>query len=333
LHADLGSILTAFAPRARGRPEHLGVEDELDVIVATDCISEGQNLQDCDCVVNYDIHWNPVRIVQRFGRIDRLGSPNSRIQLVNFWPNLDLDAYIGLERTVSGRMKLLDVSATGEENIIEAESGDRMNDLDYRRTQLQALQERAIDLDDLSSGVSITDMTLNDLRLDLAQLSASEREELPTFPIGLHSVLPESAEFPAGALFVLRAETDAALTAIAEADPLRPHVLIYIGIDERVLVSPSEPKRSLDLLRLAANLPVEASAAAWTRFDKATRGGDRMDIWARLLRVAIDSITGRAEERMAETLFSTAGAAGAGGTSGLDDWEVVSWLAIVPDDG
>lgn len=332
LRADLASILTAFAPQARNRPESLANEDELDLIVATDCISEGQNLQDCDCVVNYDIHWNPVRIVQRFGRIDRLGSPNTRIQLVNFWPNLDLDAYIGLERTVSGRMKLLDVSATGEENIIEAESGDRMNDLDYRRTQLEALQERAIDLDDLSSGVSITDMTLNDLRLDFAQLSASEREELPIFPMGLHSVLPESADFPAGALFVLRAESEAALTAIADADPLRPHVLIYIGADERVVVSPSEPKRALDLLRLAATLPVEASAAAWARFDKATRGGDRMDVWARLLRVGIDSITGRAEERAAENLFSAAGAAGAGGASGLDDWEVVSWLAIMPDD-
>jgi superfamily II DNA or RNA helicase len=333
IRAELGPILTAFSPQSRGRPESLASEAELDLIIATDCISEGQNLQDCDCVVNYDIHWNPVRIVQRFGRIDRLGSPNTRIQLVNFWPNLDLDAYIGLERTVSGRMKLLDVSATGEENIIEAESGDRMNDLDYRRKQLEALQERAIDLDDMASGVSITDMTLNDLRLDLAQLDAAEREELPLLPIGLYSVLPESADLPAGALFVLRAETDAARNCIAAADPLRPHVLVYVGADERIFVSPSEPKRALDLLRLAATRPADANADAWARFDKATKGGDRMDAWVRLLQVAIDTITGRAEERAAESLFSTSGAAGAGGASGLDDWEVVSWLAIIPHDG
>lgn len=332
LRADLGAILTAFSPQSRGRPDSLADEDELDLIIATDCISEGQNLQDCDCVVNYDIHWNPVRIVQRFGRIDRLGSPNTRIQLVNFWPNLDLDAYIGLERTVSGRMKLLDVSATGEENIIEADSGDRMNDLDYRRQQLEALQERAIDLDDMASGVSITDMTLNDLRLDLTQLSTIERDEINGLPIGIYSVLPASTDFPPGALFVLRAETSAALASIADADPLRPHVLIYVGADESIFAAPSEPKRSLDLLRLAAATPAEANEAAWSRFDKQTKGGDRMDAWTRLLRVAIDSITGRAEERASRNLFSMAGAAGAGGGSGLEDWEVVSWLAIVDDD-
>ena len=329
LRADLGAILTAFSPQSRGRPDSLATEEELDLIIATDCISEGQNLQDCDTVVNYDIHWNPVRIVQRFGRVDRLGSPNSRIQLVNFWPNVDLDAYIGLERSVSGKMKLLDVSATGEENIIEAESGDRMNDLDYRRQQLEALQERAIDLDDMASGVSITDMTLNDLRLDLAQLDAGEREDLVKMPGGLHSVLPASADFPTGALFVLRAETDAARACIADADPLRPHVLIYVSADEIVFVSPAEPKRALDLLRLAATIPADVVADAWKRFDKTTRNGERMDPWVRMLRVAIDSVTGRADERASRSLFSVAGAAGAGGVAGLDDWEVVSWLAII----
>lgn len=329
LRADLGAILTAFSPQSRGRPEALAHEEELDLVIATDCISEGQNLQDCDCVVNYDIHWNPVRIVQRFGRIDRLGSPNARIQLVNFWPNVDLDAYIGLERTVSSRMKLLDVSATGEENIIEAESGDRMNDLDYRRRQLEALQDRAIDLDDMAGGVSITDMTLNDLRLDLAQLTPEERGELPKMPGGLHAVLPAGADFPAGALFVLRAETDAARACIAEADPLRPHALVYVRADGVVHVSPAEPKRALDLLRLAATTPPALVADAWGRFDEATRDGERMEPWARLLRIAVDSVTGRAAERASRSLFSADGAAGAGGVAGLDDWEVVSWLAII----
>jgi superfamily II DNA/RNA helicase len=144
-------------------------EGELDLLIATDCISEGQNLQDCDWLINYDIHWNPVRIIQRFGRIDRIGSPNQRIQLVNFWPNMELEEYINLEQRVSGRMVLLDVSATGEENLIEQQSGNPMNDLEYRRKQLLKLQDTVIDMEDLSSGVAITDLTLTDFRIDLAQ--------------------------------------------------------------------------------------------------------------------------------------------------------------------
>ncbi len=332
LRTDLASLLTAFAPRARSRPDTLAGEEELDLIIATDCISEGQNLQDCDCVVNYDIHWNPVRIVQRFGRIDRLGSPNRVIRLVNFWPNMDLDAYIGLERSVSGKMILLDVSATGEENIIEAGSGDRMNDLEYRRKQLEALQSRVVDLDDLSSGVSITDMTLNDLRLDLLRLPAAERDGLAALPPGPYAPIPASADFPPGALFVLRAETPAALATISPADPLRPHALVYVGADEAVVLPPSQPKRALDLLRLAAATSADGQAEAWARFDAATQAGSRMDVWQRLLAVAIRAVTGKAEERAVESLFTTGGIEGAGGDTGLDDWEVVSWLAILPPD-
>ena len=142
LRTDFASMLTAFSPRSKERPAELADEGEIDLLIATDCISEGQNLQDCDTLINYDIHWNPVRIIQRFGRIDRIGSPNARIQLVNFWPNMELEEYINLEQRVSGRMVLLDISATGEENIIEQQSGNPMNDLEYRRNQLLKLQER-----------------------------------------------------------------------------------------------------------------------------------------------------------------------------------------------
>ena len=116
IRKDLSSIITSFSPISKERdkisPE---LTQEIDLLIATDCISEGQNLQDCDYLVNYDIHWNPVRIIQRFGRVDRLGSRNDQIQLVNFWPNMELDEYINLEARVSGRMVLLDISATGEE--------------------------------------------------------------------------------------------------------------------------------------------------------------------------------------------------------------------------
>lgn len=156
LRSDMGTILSAFSPRSKERPVELAEEGEIDFLIATDCISEGQNLQDCDFLINYDIHWNPVRIIQRFGRIDRIGSTNTQIQLVNFWPNMELDEYLDLESRVSGRMVLLDVSATGEENVIEFQAGNQMNDLEYRRAQLQQLQDTVIDLEDLSSGVSIT---------------------------------------------------------------------------------------------------------------------------------------------------------------------------------
>ncbi|MET3710767.1 hypothetical protein ABIC65_001469 [Sphingomonas trueperi] len=329
LRADLGSILTAFAPRARARPEALASEEEIDLIIATDCISEGQNLQDCDCVVNYDIHWNPVRIVQRFGRVDRLGSPNEVIKLVNFWPNMDLDSYIGLERSVSGKMMLLDVSATGEENLIEAQAGNQMNDLEYRRQQLEALQSRVVDLEDLSSGVSITDLTLNDLRLDLARLTPDERAALERSLPGTFAPIFASDDLPAGALFVLRAATPAAERAIAKADPLFPHALVYVGADERIILPHSQPKRMLDLLRLAAATPGAEQAEAWARFDTETRGGESMARWQSLLAAAIRGVTGKAEERAVESLFTSGGIEGAGGESGLDDWEVVCWLPVL----
>ncbi|OYQ23889.1 helicase [Sandarakinorhabdus cyanobacteriorum] len=321
--SDLASLLDAFSPGSRGGR----TDRQIDIIIATDCISEGQNLQDCDTVVNYDIHWNPVRIVQRFGRVDRLGSRNAAVQLVNFWPNMDLDAYIGLQKTVSGRMKLLDVSATGEENIIEVEPGDRMNDLDYRRRQLEALQSRAIDLEDLNSGVSITDMTLNDLRMDFTQLPEQLRDA-PAIP-GIYAPIPASEDFPPGALFILRAETEAALATLDPADPLRPHALVYIGMDEVVVVPHSNPKKSLDLLRLAASLPEATVQEAWARFDRATHNGDRMGTWTNLLERAVAAVGGKAEERAIDALFSRGGAGVAGGGD-LDDWEVVAWLAILP---
>ncbi len=329
LKADLATILTAFSPRSRKRPESLAGEPEINLIIATDCISEGQNLQDCDCVVNYDIHWNPVRIVQRFGRIDRLGSTNGRIQLVNFWPNMDLDAYIGLERTVSGRMKLLDVSATGEENIIEADPGNGMNDLEYRRRQLEAMQDQVIELEDLSQGVAITDLALNDLRLDLAQLSDEQREALGRMPLTAHAPVLESDDLPAGAIFVLRAETQGALGSLDAKDPLSPHALVHVRADGTIHLPHTAPKRILDSMRKLARLDAADGETLWRRFDRETREGMRMERWQALLEAAIAGITGTAQERAVDSLFTTGAPQGMSGASGLDDWEVVAWFPIL----
>ena len=332
LRRDLASILTAFAPRSKERPEELAAEGDLDLLIATDCISEGQNLQDCDWLINYDIHWNPVRIIQRFGRIDRLGSPNDRIQLVNFWPNMELEEYINLEQRVSGRMVLLDISATGEENLIEQQSGNQMNDLEYRRKQLLKLQDVVIDLEDLSTGVSITDLTLNDFRIDLAEYLRTHPGLLGTLPLGTMAVTTSSeAEIPPGIIFCLRAEGAAASRASEPGYPLAPHYLVHVGDDGGVLLPFPQAKQILDRLKrlcVGRNLP---DATACASFDKATRQGEDMRHAQRLLAAAVASVVGKTEERAVASLFTSGGThALAGEFAGMDDFEVVAFLVILP---
>ncbi|MBS0398507.1 MAG: helicase [Proteobacteria bacterium] len=332
LRKDLASILTAFAPRAKERPEEFAAEGDLDLLIATDCISEGQNLQDCDWLINYDIHWNPVRIIQRFGRIDRLGSPNERIQLVNFWPNMELEEYINLEQRVSGRMVLLDISATGEENLIEQQSGNPMNDLEYRRKQLLKLQDAVIDLEDLSTGVSIADLTLTDFRIDLAEYLRAHPGVFETMPLGTMAVTTTTeAEIPPGIIFCLRAEGAAATRIFEPGYPLSPHYLVHVGDDSAVLLPFPQAKQILDRLKrlcVGRDLP---DAAACAHYDKATQQGEDMRHTQRLLAAAVGSVVGKTEERAVASLFAPGGThALAGEFAGMDDFEVVAFLVILP---
>jgi hypothetical protein len=332
LRRDLASLLTAFAPRAKERPEEFASEGTIDLLIATDCISEGQNLQDCDWLINYDIHWNPVRIIQRFGRIDRIGSPNEHIQLVNFWPNIELEEYIGLEQRVSGRMVLLDISATGEENLIEQESGNPMNDLEYRRTQLLKLQDAVIDLEDLSTGVSIADLTLTDFRIDLAEYLREHDGALDASLLGAFAVTTATdAETPPGVIFCLRAEGAAAERAFEPGYPLAPHYLVHVGDDGDVLLPFPQAKRILDRLKrmcVGRDMP---DAEACARFDKTTKDGEQMGQAQRLLAAAVASVVGKTEERAVASLFSPGGThAIKGEFAGTNDFEVVAWLAVLP---
>jgi len=331
LRRDLASILTAFSPRSKERPEELAADGDLDLLIATDCISEGQNLQDCDWLINYEIHWNPVRIIQRFGRIDRLGSPNERIQLVNFWPNMELEEYINLEQRVSGRMVLLDISATGEENLIEQQSGNQMNDLEYRRKQLLKLQDAVIDLEDLSTGVSIADLTLTDFRIDLAEFRKAYPELLESLPFGTFAVTTSAeAEVPPGIVFCLRAEGEAAARIPEAGYPLAPHFLVHVGEDGAVLLPYPQAKQILDRVKrvcLGRDLP---DAGACARFDKATRNGEDMRHAQKLLASAVASVVGKSEERAIASLFSPGGThALAGEFAGSEDFEVVAYLVIL----
>ncbi len=333
LRKDLSSILTAFAPRAKERPEEFTGEGNLDLLIATDCISEGQNLQDCDWLINYDIHWNPVRIIQRFGRIDRIGSPNERIQLVNFWPNMELEEYINLEQRVSGRMVLLDISATGEENLIEQDSGNPMNDLEYRRKQLLKLQDAVIDLEDLSTGVSIADLTLTDFRIDLAQYLKAHPGVLESLPLGTCAVTTTiEAEITPGIIFCLRAEGEAAKRGAEAGYPLGAQYLVHVGDDGAVLLPYTQTKQILDRLKrlcLGRDIP---DAGACARFDQATRQGEDMQHAQRLLAAAVASVVGKNEERAVASLFTPGGThAIKGEFAGINDFEVVAWLAVLPE--
>jgi SNF2 family DNA or RNA helicase len=334
LRNDLASILTAFSPLSKERPEELASEGEIDLLIATDCISEGQNLQDCDTLINYDIHWNPVRIIQRFGRIDRIGSINTLIQLVNFWPNMELEEYINLEQRVSGRMVLLDISATGEENVIEQQSGNQMNDLEYRRKQLLKLQDAVIDLEDLSSGVSIADLTLTDFRIDLAGFLKDHQDRLDSLPLGTFAITTteDDTGIPSGVVFCLRAVGGSALNLVEPGYPLAPHYLVHIGDDGVVLLPFNQAKQVLDRLKklcIGRDLP---DAVACNRFDKTTRDGKDMSTMQDLLAKAVASIAGKKEERAVASLFTPGGThAQKGEVQGINDFEVVAFLAILPE--
>lgn len=334
LRTDLTSVLTAFSPVSKERGTTADDSTpQLDLLIATDCISEGQNLQDCDFLVNYDIHWNPVRIIQRFGRIDRLGSRNAVIQLVNFWPNMELDEYINLEARVSGRMVLLDISATGEENVIEATEQDQMNDLAYRRRQFEQLQAQVMDIEDLSSGISITDLTLNDFRMDLARYLRQHQATLEALPLGAYAAvrrdaLTDADDLRPGVFFCLRSENPAQQRD--PSYPLAPHYLVYVGQDGATRLNYHQTRRVLELMKRLALGRSQPDAAGARAFDAATRSGQRMESYQELLARAVAAVSGKSEEQGVASLFER------GGTSltrdsfrGIDDFEVVAWLVVL----
>lgn len=324
---DLNSILTSFSPISKERDKiDSSLVDEIDLLIATDCISEGQNLQDCDYLINYDIHWNPVRIIQRFGRIDRLGSINDVIQLVNYWPNLELDEYINLVSRVSGRMVLLDISATGEENVIEQNKKRHMNDLEYRRKQLQQLQDNVVDIEEISGGVSITDLTLNDFRMDLSEFMKKNLSVLENTPFGMYSLINLSRnndpDLAPGAIFCLQ---DVKGNIVADKNyALAPYYLVYVLNDGTVKLDCSNAKKILDILKKNGKYSSNSES-----FEVPNDNSIFYEKYYSLLKRAVESIAGKNESLGVESLF------GSGGTvlsklsfSGSDDLEVVSWIIL-----
>lgn len=320
--ADMNRVLAAFSPKSTDRDAlYKDNKTDIDILIATDCISEGQNLQDCDFCVNYDIHWNPVRIIQRFGRIDRIGSQNNVIQLVNFWPDLDLDEYINLKARVEARMRISVMTSTGDDDLINTEE---KGDLEYRLLQLKRLQNEVVDLEDMSNGISIMDLGLNDFRMDLLAYM-KEHENIDRIPLGIHAVV--KGEKP-GVIFVLKNINKN--INLESQNRIHPFYMIYVGMDGEIYSNHLQPKDTLDIMRHLARGKDLPDKLLCNRFNKATNNGKNMDKISHLLEDAIKSIIDVRNEKDIESFFGSSQTTFLSERfSGIDDFELICFIAVV----
>lgn len=324
LRGDLNTVLTCFSPISKDRDLFDSIpKEDIDILIATDCISEGQNLQDCDFLINYDIHWNPVRIIQRFGRIDRIGSRNSVIQLVNFWPDVTLDDYINLKAKVETRMKIVDMTATGDDNIL---SDEEKTDLEYRKAQLKRLQDEVVDIEDMTTGISIMDLGLNEFRLDLLEY-IKNHPDIEKAPFGLNAVVPANEDAPAGVIFVLKNRSDS--VNIDNQNRLHPFYMMYISDEGEVICDHLSPKQMLDKMRFLCKGKTQPIPEVYKQFNKETRDGRDMSKFSHLLGEAIASIIKVKDESDIDSFL------GGGQVSfltneikGLDDFELICFLVV-----
>lgn len=323
---DYNNLLINFSPISKHRELISPNEpEEIDILIATDCISEGQNLQDCDYLINYDIHWNPVRIIQRFGRIDRIGSKNEVIQLVNFWPNISLDDYINLKNRVEDRMLMLDISGTGEDNVLTNKSSD----MEYRKSQLQKLQEEVVDLEEMNEGISITDLGLNEFRMDLIEF-AKNNPNLNKVPNGMNSVVFADTEknLPKGVIYILKNINNE--VNINDINQLHPFYLVYIKDDGTIYTNHLNSKSTLDILRNLSKGNNKPIVEAYKKFNTETDDGKNMKKYSNILNESINSIINIKEETDIDSLFKS------GGTTmlknqikGLNDFELITFMVVI----
>lgn len=320
---EFNNILINFSPKSKGR--EATDRAEIDILIATDCISEGQNLQDCDYLINYDIHWNPVRIIQRFGRVDRIGSKNKVIQLVNFWPNMELDEYINLEARVSGRMVMLDMSATGEENVI-VDSGE-MNDLEYRKKQLKQLQDQVVDLEDIGGGISITDLTFNDFKMDLVNYMKNNKEILEKAPTGMYAVTKSNIEeAERGVIFCLKQINEEIKPS--EFNTLNPYFLVYVKESGEVLLNFIQSKKILDIYKKVCLGENTLFPDLISEFNRETNNAKDMSKFTNFLEKTVENIVGKEEEKGLDSLFSFGETVLNNSVQNMDDFELISFLVI-----
>lgn len=320
--ADMNHVLACFSPCSKDKgilyPDD---KSDIDILIATDCISEGQNLQDCDFCINYDIHWNPVRIIQRFGRIDRIGSKNAVIQLVNFWPDLDLDEYINLKSRVETRMRISVMASTGDDDLINQ---DEKGDLEYRRSQLKRLKDEVVDLEDMTSGVSIMDLGLNEFRMDLLAYM-KENKTIDHTPFGIHAVVKGAKP---GVIFVMKNVNEQ--INIQNQNRLHPFYIIYIGMDGEIITNHLQPKDTLDMMRHLARAKTEPDKGLCDQFNKETNNGKNMGKVSQLLEKSIMSIIDAKQESDIDSFFFGGQTSFlSGGFSGLDDFELICFMVVI----
>ncbi|MFT4073192.1 MAG: helicase-related protein [Dysgonamonadaceae bacterium] len=320
---ELNAILTCFSPISKDKAQIFpNITESIDVLIATDCISEGQNLQDCDCLINYDIHWNPVRIIQRFGRIDRIGSRNDAITLVNFWPDVTLDTYIHLKQRVENRMLISNMAGTGDDNILNTEE----KDLEYRKIQLQKLKEEVIDLEDLREGVSITDLGLNDFRVDLSNLIKTYKDT-KSVPEGLHAVVRGSENLPKGVVFVVKNVNEN--VNIDKLNRLHPYYLVYIKESGELFLKHIESKKILDAIRVMCNGKAKPIEELCKMVVEETNDYAQMDTYSTLLKQSIHTILQAEEEKTVLSLFKTGGTMTTKSRfKGVEDFKLISFLIV-----
>ena len=322
--ATLNNVLTCFSPVSKSRNVLMpNSRDEIDILIATDCISEGQNLQDCDYLINYDIHWNPVRIIQRFGRINRIGSQNQVIQLVNFWPDLTLDDYINLKSRVETRMKITVMTSTGDDDLINPEE---QGDLEYRKAQLKRLQKEVVDIEDMSDGISIMDLGLNEFHLDLLDYM-KHNGDMDKKPRGLHAVVPATEELPEGVIFILKNINNS--VNVDNRNRIHPFYMVYISTNGEIICDYLNLKKLLDDIRLLCRGKSKPLPEVYERFNRETDDGRNMADMSELLSEAINSIIAVKEESDIDSLFSAGGTSALmSAVSGLDDFELICFLVI-----
>ncbi len=326
IKTDLNTVLTYFSPRSKDKDLIYPNDDrQIDILIATDCISEGQNLQDCDYLINYDIHWNPVRIIQRFGRIDRIGSKNDVIQLVNFWPDLNLDEYINLKARVETRMKVtvMTSTGTGADNVLDESEKE---DLEYRKRQLQKLQSEVVDIEDMNSGINIMDLGLNEFRLDLLSYM-KETPDVENSPSGLHAIVKGDDTLKSGVIYILKNVSNE--INIDNQNRLHPFYMVYIADDGEVICNYLQPKSLLDLMRKLGKHNPEPNKELCNIFNQETQDGKNMGKYSKLLEEAICSIINVKDESDFESLFSAGESSYMKNSiSGLDDFELICFLVV-----
>lgn len=317
IDSDFNSVLCAFSPQSKMKKE-IPAKEQVDILIGTDCISEGQNLQDCDTIINFDIQWNPVSLIQRFGRIDRIGSTNSCIQMINFFPNVALNEYLGLEQRVKGKMTTLNIVSTGDEDFLTPE----MNDFNFRRRQLERLKDEVIDIDDATENISLSDLNMNEYLYELSTY-ISNHTEVNKVPTGIYSVTDGMNQ---GVLLCFKHSN---LSDKPKSDSsLYPYYIIYISNDGEVLYGNSQAREVLKVFRKLCYGKSEPMREYFDRFLNRTNQVTDMSFYSNLLNKAVKSIKGVEEEKAISFAFDFSGFNNSFADDTIDDFELISFLVV-----